>query len=382
MPPQNKPDPNKYSEKNIVYLEPRQHMRLRPGMYIGGTDKRALHYLVFEILKDPISEFEKTSYNHIVVSLLPDRIISITDDGVGIPLDIAEFLGISMLELHFTKQGQRALGRPELNPKKDFSYKGLFYTWITSVMTALSSFCQVETKRDGFLWRQTYSEGLPTSTLEQIRVLETGESTGTSIRFRPDFTILEENDFDFELIAKHCEEMAYLFPQLRFTVQDKRETERETSFYYPQGLMDWVNAKSENHKPISELLYIRHTSELMTKWEHDYEVTVEVALQWFKGDAGNLCGFVNMEEPRDGGYHFDALEFALKKYLKVRNWPKLKYGLVAIIHILHPDPQFEGSFPYRLINTDVYTAVDEAIEALFVAHPEAKAAIQDHFNQS
>src|SRR5688572_9611730 len=122
MPPQKKSNPNDYDASKIETLTPREHIRKRPGMYIGGVDKRALHQIVFEVLNDPISEFEIGGYNEITIILLPDRIISIVDDGVGIPLQVSNVLGISMLELHLTQFPQRAFGRPNLNPQTYQAY--------------------------------------------------------------------------------------------------------------------------------------------------------------------------------------------------------------------------------------------------------------------
>jgi DNA gyrase subunit B len=383
MPPQNQQNSNLYDASKIIRLEPREHVRMRPGMYIGGTDKRALHYLLIEVLRDPMSEFENTSYNQIIISLLPDKVISIEDDGVGIPLAKSEALGISILELHFTKLGQRSLGRPELNPKVDNSYDGYFMNWITPVMTALSSFCQVEVKREGFLWRQSYSEGLPTSPLEQIRPLEADESTGTSIQFKPDFSIFEENDFDFDLIASRCQELAYLLPQLRFTILDKRETTQEISYHYPQGLLSWLKAVSEIDTVMIAPMSISYECKLQYQYRQNeaYVVKVHLAFQWFWGEKQQIASYVNTIPTIAGGKHVNSLKESLVRQIGLR-WNILEDGFTAIIHLLHPDPHFESQTQIRLLNMDAATAVEEAIEALFAAHPEAKAAIQEHFKLS
>jgi DNA gyrase/topoisomerase IV subunit B len=166
MPPQNKPNSNDYSEKNIVYLDPREHVRKRPGMYIGGADKRALHNMLWQVLEDALSEFENTTYSEITISLLPDKTISVSDDGLGLPLGEKD-TGESIIEWHMTE----IMGH-HIRVKDDIRLSGGLHAIGISTTNALCSFCQVETKRDGFLWRQTYSEGLATSPLEQSALLQ------------------------------------------------------------------------------------------------------------------------------------------------------------------------------------------------------------------
>jgi DNA gyrase subunit B len=365
-----------YSIEHVKYLDPRQLVRLRPGMFIGGTNKRALHNMVWEVIDDAISEFEKTSYNEITISLLPNRTISVADDGNGLPVGKRE-TGESLIEWHMTE----IMGH-HIRAKDDIRLSGGLHALGISTINALSSFCQIETKRDGFLWRQSYSEGLASSPLEQIRPLKTGEATGTSISFRLDFFIMEKNYFDFELIAKRCQELAYLLPQLRFTVQDKRKTKREISFYYPQGLVEWVRTAEASEAVMNAPLSISHHCELRDKQSNPYIVKVQLALKWLWSEKHQVTSFVNTIPTTDGGVHVDGLKLALVKQFPEIRWNSLGAGLLAIIHILHPDPQFESQTHVRLLNNDVAEAVEQAIEALFAAHPEAKEAIQAHFARS
>jgi DNA gyrase subunit B len=374
MTPQNQQNFNLYDPSKIKSLEPRELVRLRPGMFIGGTDKRALHNMFWQVLDDAISEFENTVYNEITISLLPDKSICIADNGVGIPVTSISNNHVSWLLEYMTLMGKRHIGRQK--PREH----GYYHIGINAV-NALSSSCVVEIKRDGFLWRQTYSEGSPTSPLEQIRPLESDESTGTSIRFRPDFSIMDENDFDFDLIANRCKELAYLLPQLRFNIVDERQTPHEISFHYPQGLIEWVKAVSEIEAVMIAPMSISYDCELQGGDNKPYFVKVHLAFQWVWHDKHQIAGYVNTIPTSAGGKHINSLKESLVRQIGL-NWNILEDGFTAIIHLLHPDPYFESQTQIRLLNMDAATAVEEAIEALFAAHPEAKAAIQAHFIRS
>jgi DNA gyrase subunit B len=230
---QNLSNTNPYLANQAKYLEPREQVRKRPSMYIGGTDKQALHQMLWEVLDDAISEFENTLYNEITISLLPDKTIRIEDDGLGFPIEMNE-AGESQIETYMTKisRGGRAWMRQE-----DILASGGLAGIGISTINALSAFCQVEVKRDGYLWAQFYAAGRASSALEQLIPLGEADGTGTSITFQPDFSILDENDFDFDLIVERCRELAYLLPQLRFNVQDLRGSEQEVCYHYPHGLV-------------------------------------------------------------------------------------------------------------------------------------------------
>jgi DNA gyrase subunit B len=375
MPPQNQQNSSDYDASKIKRFEPREHVRMRPGMYIGGTDKKALHHMVWEVLVDAISEFENKIYNEITVSLLPDNAICISDNGQGLPLHNTEH-GLSVIELVMTQIG---IGGRDYLRKCHFPISGGWHGVGIEAVNALSSFCQIEVKRSGFLWRQRYHEGKSISPLEQIRPIESDESTGTSISFRPDFNIMEENDFDFFLIAKRCEQFAYLLPHLRFNVEDLRGRPLETTFYHPQGLIEWLRKQVKGMTAISEPLTLCYRSVINSPSERLYTVKVDIAFQWMDCEENLIAAFVNTIETPDGGTHLDGLISGIEKQFSDLTWDKLQVGFVGIIHISHPDPQFESISRIHLLNLDVISAVEEAIEALFAANPEAKDAIRAHF---
>jgi DNA gyrase subunit B len=378
MPPQNQQNSNLYDASKIIRLEPREHVRMRPGMYIGGTDKRALHNMVWEVLDDAISEFENTVYNEISISLLPDKTICVTDNGKGLPVDKTEHRQ-TKLEMYMTHIGM--IHRNQFIYGESFRLAGLNGIGLLSI-NALSTHCWVTVYRDGFVWQQLYQEGHPVSDVHKIRALETGESTGTSISFRPDFSIMEENDFDFALISKRCQELAYLLPHLRITLEDKRETKQVISYHYPQGLVEWVDEVSKGKSSVIRPLNVFYDCELIDMQDKPYTVKIHLALQWLTDGKQVIRSYANTVETPHSGTHLIAFITALRKHLQIPSWQILKQGFVGIIHVLHPDPQFERQTRVRLLNLDAYTAVDRAVEALFAAHPEAQAAIQAHFNRS
>jgi DNA gyrase subunit B len=375
MNPQNQQNSNAYDHNQIKYLEPREHVRLRPGMYIGGTDKKALHQMLWEVLDDAISEFENTAYNEITISLLPNRTISVADDGNGLPLEL-HISGKPLAEVHMTQVAGRYSPRGS-----EFLISGGLHGVGVSTVNALSSLCQLEIKRDGYLWLQTYVEGLPSFPLERILPLGQNDCTGTAITFRPDFSIMEEDDFDFYLIADHCQKRAYTLPQLNFTIQDWRGTLQQISYHYPNGLSDWLNVRTIGENSVIGEQNIQKHSRAIGNQGSCYPITVQIAFKWIESPKHLLCGFVNTLEIPEGGTHIDGFIVALENQIGL-NWDKLQQGFIGIIHILHPDPQFESQTRIRLLNKDVATAVDEAVEALFAAHPEAKEAIRAHFKQA
>ena len=228
---QNQANPSVFRANQAKYIEPREQVRKRPAMYIGGIDEQALHNMVWEVLDDAISEFENTVYNEITISLLPDNTIRIEDDGLGFPVDMKES-GVSQIEQYMTSISRS--GRAWIRQREVLASGGLAGIGVSTI-NALSAYCQVEVKRDGYLWMQFYAQGCASSALEQLIPLAEGEGTGTSITFQPDFAILEENDFDFDVIAERCQEVALALPQLRFTVQDLRGSGQSVSYYYPEG---------------------------------------------------------------------------------------------------------------------------------------------------
>lgn len=211
--PSKKPQNQEYTAKSIQSLTSREHVRRRPGMYVGGTDKRAMHLLVWQIV-DEAQQFPELT--EITITLLSDIRIRVADNGLGIPLEPHKS-GKSILEVYMTNHGLRRANYL-INRSNDLN--GKLHAIHMFMLNALTSECVAESKYDDFLWRQSYREGLPVSDVEQVRALVEGESTGTSITFTPDFTIMDEGlTFDYDLIVERCRELAYLLPQVAFKLE-------------------------------------------------------------------------------------------------------------------------------------------------------------------
>jgi DNA gyrase subunit B len=204
------------ADYDIQKISPIKHVRLRPGMYIGGTDKDALHQLIYEVIANAVSEILDGYGDHIWIVLKPDNAVAIQDNGRGIEVRVNEHTGKSMLELLLTQIF--VCGGPDKGYRVAGGYTGVGI----QAVNALSSSCTVEVAREGYLWRQTYREGVPQSEVIQVRALSENEATGTTITFTPDYTIFERSDFQYELIAERAREIAYLMPNLTLFVRDER----------------------------------------------------------------------------------------------------------------------------------------------------------------
>jgi DNA gyrase subunit B len=381
MNPQNPHNSNVYDHNQIKYLEPREHIRLRPGMYIGGTDKRALHHMVWEVLDNSIEEAMLDKCTRIQITILANRTICIEDDSGGLPVDVpTDSEGRSIAELIMTR----------IVPKSSFQgryygvYGGIHGVGL-SIVNTLSTLCKLEIKRDGFLWQQTYIEGFPSSALAQIRPLEISESTGTSITFTPDFTILDENEFDFVEIAFRCRELAFLLPNLEFSIQDMRES-KQLRYQYPNGLLDWLKIQTENETAVHMPLFIQIQTEMQSKVLGQYIVGLDLAIQYVEASFTIERSFINSVPISAGGSHLEGLRHGLQNSLStdtlILSELDVMHGLIVAINLRHPDPQFGSPTKITLMNTDVQVLIEQAIEALFAAHPEAKEAIRAHFKQA
>src|SRR5215813_1463377 len=207
---------NEYNEEQIIRLNPMEHVRLRPGMYVGGTDARALHHLVFEVVDNAIDEAMAGRADYVEVVIHADNSISIHDNGGGIPIAKNHKLGVSTLTAAFTilhfggKFGSGA-----------YTTSGGLHGIGVKAVNALSDELTVQVRREGHLWKQTFQRGVPTSDVVKVRKLKEGEPTGTSVTFIPDGSIMEVTDFEFEVLARRFREMAYVVPGVTIHVVDE-----------------------------------------------------------------------------------------------------------------------------------------------------------------
>ncbi|MDD3567049.1 MAG: DNA topoisomerase (ATP-hydrolyzing) subunit B [Bacteroidales bacterium] len=361
-----------YSAESIQVLEGLDAVRKRPSMYIGDTGSRGLHHLVYEVVDNSIDEALGGYCSNIEVDINEDGSITVTDDGRGIPVDYHEKEKKSALEVVMTVL--HAGGKFD---KGSYKVSGGLHGVGVSCVNALSKVLIAEVYRDGKVWKQEYSKGVPLAPVEQIG--ETDKS-GTRITFLPDDTIFTQStDYSFEILASRLRELAFLNKGVRLSITDKRELEengnggkfRYEEFYSEEGLKEFVEFLDATRESLIETtIHIESNKN---------DVPVEVAMQYNTSFSENIHSYVNNINTIEGGTHLTgfrrALTRTLKKYADESGMlSKLKFdisgddfreGLTAIISVKVAEPQFEGQTKTKLGNSEVSLAVDQAVsEAL------------------
>ncbi len=364
-----------YSAKNIQKLEPREHVRRRPGMYVGGTDERALHHLIYEVVDNSIDEALAGRCDRIEVILHEDGAATIKDNGVGIPVDEHES-GKPALELVMTEGGTGGKFDNE-------AYKvsgGLHGVGVFAV-NALSSELTATVYRDGHVWRQTYCVGKATSKVRKLRELEPGEDSGTVIKFMPDFSVMEQNEFNFNTLMTRFREMAFVTGKVTIKLRDERvkPIAREASFYFEGSLRSFVYYLNRSRRAIHSIIHADRDISLVDRNERPYTVGVEVAFQYADVATSNELAFTNTINTPDGGTHVTGLRSSItgviNRYAKRAGLLKDKdgnfsgndtlEGLTAVVSIKHPDPQFESQTKVKLLNPEVQGAVSQVVTEAF-----------------
>jgi DNA gyrase subunit B len=354
---------NAYDASSITHLKGLEAVRKRPGMYIGSTDIRGLHQLVFEVVDNSVDEAMAGVCNRIQVTIHADGSVSVEDNGRGIPVDIHPQEKRSGLELVMT----------ELHAGAKFGgngYKvssGLHGVGVSAV-NALSEWCWVEVKRNGKRYRQEYRRGKPITAVEVVG--EADGSTGTTTTFQPDLTVMETRDYHFDTLAQRFREMAYLNRGLTIGLRDER-SDREVTFYFEGGLMSFVRHLNKNRTVIMPRPV--HVERQVDK------TLIEVALQYNDGFTETLFSFGNGINTVDGGTHVtgfrSALTRTLNDYARKANLLKendgnlsgddVREGLTAVISVKVPEAQFESQTKNKLNNAEVRTQVEMVVaEAL------------------
>jgi len=364
-----------YDESDIQELNPMEHVRKRPGMYVGGTDVRALHHLVYEVVDNSIDEALAGRCDHITVTLFDDNWVSVADNGVGIPVGTHKKTGKSTLTMVMTQIGTGAKFE-----RSAYKVSGGLHGVGVSAVNALSDEFISEIYRDDHLWRQKYSAGIPMTDVEQIRPLESGEGTGTVQTFHPDFKIMDPGEFKFETLRDRFREMAFVTRKVTITLRDERvkPLPRETTFYFEGGLASFVQYLNRNRDVLHVPIYgIRDVESANS--HGPINIGVEVAFQY--NDTANTVelAFANTINTPDGGSHLTGLRSAItsviNRYARKADFLKEKdqnfsgtdtlEGMTAIVSVKHPDPQFESQTKVKLLNPEVQGAVSQVVsEAL------------------
>ncbi|OQY32337.1 MAG: DNA topoisomerase (ATP-hydrolyzing) subunit B [Anaerolineaceae bacterium 4572_5.2] len=374
-----------YGAEDIQVLEGLEAVRRRPGMYVGGTDIKALHHLVYEVVDNSVDEALAGRCDTIIVTIHPDQSITVSDNGYGIPVAPHPEKKISSLELVLTSL--HAGGKFD---NKAYKVSGGLHGVGVSAVNALSERMVAEVKRDGALYRQTYAQGIPQTPVEKVAELppESRHETGTSITFKYDESIFTEVEgFVYATLLQRFREMAFITKGIILTLIDERETlPKEHTFYFEGGISAFVRYLNRSKK---------HLHGIVAGEKEVDDVTVEVAFQYTDAYTENIYTFANTIHTPDGGSHLTGFRTALTR--TINNYASknklfkngdsnfsgedIREGLTAIVSVKHPDPQFESQTKVKLMNADVRYAVESVvadIAAIYLeTHPKgAKALIE------
>ena len=369
---------NEYTAEDIQVLGGREAVRRRPGMYIGSTDQRGLHHMVYEIVYNSIDEAMAGCCDKVLVTIQDDGAVKVEDNGRGIPVDVHPVTNVSALETVMTTlhAGAKFGG-------KIYQVSGGLHGVGASVVNALSSWLRVHIRRDGKLYQQEYERGIP-----QGEVEENGEAsdTGTTITFLPDEEIFGKARYDFDVVSERLREVAYLNKGLEIFLQDERK-DYEKTFYFEGGITGFIRHLNRSRT-------VRHRRPVYISKSVNSTV-VEVALQYNDGFTESTFSFANCVNTVDGGTHLTGFRSALtrvlndyahkNKFLK-EDEPNLggddvREGLTAIVSVKLAEPQFEGQTKSKLGNIEVKSVVEsvvgEQLSLYLEEHPDEAKRIID-----
>jgi DNA gyrase subunit B len=353
-----------YAAKDIQVLEGLEAVRRRPGMYVGGTDIKAMHHLVYEVVDNSIDEALAGACDNITITIHTDQSVSVEDDGRGIPVDMhpeqkKPALEVVMTMLHaggkFGGEGYKVSG-------------GLHGVGVSAV-NALSEWCEVEVKRDGKVYFQRYERGAPVAAVEVIDKSPKNE-TGTKTTFMFDREIFDGDfSYKYNTLVQRFREMAFVTGGVTIRLLDERE-KKEMNFYFEGGITSFVRYLNRNRGTLHPIVYV----------EKDVDSTgIEVALQYTDAYSESVYSFANTINTIDGGTHLTGMraaitrtinDYARKNSLLKDSDPNFsgddtREGMTAIVSIKHRDPQFESQTKVKLMNAEVQTQVQQVLTDSF-----------------
>ena len=396
--------PEHYDASDLRVLEGLEAVRIRPGMYIGSTGPRGLHHLVYEIVDNSVDEALAGYASHIEVTILPDGGVRVVDDGRGIPVDEVPGEGVSGVETVMTKlhAGGKFGGG-------GYAVSGGLHGVGISVVNALSTRVDIEVRRQGFHWTQTYIDQKPTARLAEGEPMGEDESTGTSVTFWADGAIFETTTYDFETLRNRFQQMAFLNKGLKLSLTDLREPDQAgdevagesddnaepkhqtVTYQYNDGIKDYVDylVKSRKATPVEPDVIDFEAEDLKIG------ISAEIAMQWTTAYSEAVHTFANTISTTEGGTHEEGFRAALtslvNRYAREKNILKdkdenlsgddVREGLTAVVSVKLTTPQFEGQTKTKLGNSEAKTFVQrvmtDKLGDWFDSHPsEAKNIIQ------
>ena len=376
---------NNYGAEAITVLEGLEAVRKRPGMYIGSTSARGLHHLVWEIVDNSVDEALAGICDKITVKILEGNIIEVSDNGRGIPVGMHK-TGKSTLEVVLTVL--HAGGKFD---NDNYKVSGGLHGVGVSVVNALSEWLEATVTRDGKIFRQTYQRGVPTSPVEEIGLAD-ADAHGTVIRFKADDEIFETTVYDYSVLESRLKELAYLNKGLKIELADERNAEniKAEEFLFEGGIKDFLNEIIDEEKIVDDVIYMADTMQIEEAKEVETEdedgntvikqrgakfVEVEIAMNYTTSQRETVYSFVNNINTHEGGTHVSGFRTALTRTIndiaKQMNLIKdkngtfqgtdVREGLVCVISVKIPEPQFEGQTKTKLGNSEVTGIVSNIV---------------------
>ena len=369
---------HKYGAEQIQVLEGLEAVRKRPGMYIGSTSVRGLHHMVYEIVDNCVDEALAGYCTKINISIDEGNIVTVEDDGRGIPVEVHPKTGLSTVETVYTVL--HAGGK--FGGDSGYKVSGGLHGVGASVVNALSKWTEVTVQRDGGIYNLRFEKG---KTVQGIKKIGESKKTGTRVRFMADDSIFETTDYEFTTLENRMREIAFLTKGLKIIIEDKRgETPKKSEFCFEGGLKSFVEYLNKNKEKINkEPIYI----------EKDGEVPVEIAIQYTTSYSENIYTFVNNINTVEGGTHLEGFKRALTKvfndYARSHKILKdkdsnlqgedIREGVTAVVSVKVKEPQFEGQTKTKLVNSEVtgvvFSMVNEILSTYFEENPQVVKAI-------
>ncbi len=348
-----------YNADQIQVLEGLEAVRKRPGMYIGSTEAKGLHHLIYEVVDNSIDEVLADYCDEINIILKEDNSVTVIDNGRGIPVASHAKKNRPAVEVVMTVL--HAGGKFE---GEGYKVSGGLHGVGVSVVNALSEWLEVEIKRNGKVYYQSYERGIPQ---QDLQVIGKTETTGTKITFKPDDEIFENLDYNYETLSQRFKELAYLNRGAKIEIIDRREEEKADQFQYEGGIVSFIEEINQHHDPLhKEVIYFEDKVE---------DTEVEIAIQYNSDYVEKIFTFANNINTHEGGTHLSGFKSALTRtinnYARQQGMLKesddnlsgedIREGIVAIINVRLTDPQFEGQTKTKLGNSEIRGIIDSIV---------------------
>src|SRR5687768_202401 len=365
--------PDAYNESKIRVLDDVEHVRTRPGMYIGGYNPRGLHHLVYEIVDNSIDEALAGHCKSILVKINADGSCTVADDGRGIPVGMHPTEGVPTVEVVFATLG--AGGKFEHDDESAYKTSGGLHGVGASVVNFVSEWMEIEVSREGAVHRMEFERGIKSS---DLKVVGKTNKTGTKVTFKPDPTLFTDEkggiSFTHETLVNRLRELAFLNAGVEIVFEDERVGKRD-SFKYEKGLTEYVAFLNEGKTSLSPVISF-------TKEDPVQRLVVETALQYTDGYNETILTFANNINNHDGGTHLSGFKTALtgtiNRHAEMKGWLKdarptgddLREGLTAVVSVKLPEPSFESQTKDKLLNVEIESFVQSVVNEKLAAFLE------------